>query len=167
MAEKENPLGLDALAGESHKGANDAAALPVRLGRYSRAHHRAIDMADFARSAGDVKTASKLDRCGGYLVFRDYFTVGKVRLHAADFCGKHLLCPLCAIRRGAKLVKSYLERLQVVSYAKPRLRPYLVTLTVKNGDDLGERLRQAREIIDAEGLHDYLTEHSRPIEEVE
>ncbi len=141
MQEKENPLGLDALAGESHKGADDAAALPVRLGRYSRAHHRAIDMASFARSAGDVKTAAKLDRCGHYLVFRDYFTVGKVRLHAADFCGKHLLCPLCAIRRGAKLVKSYLERLQVVSQAKPELRPYLVTLTVKNGCDLGERFR--------------------------
>ena len=30
-----------------------------------------------------------------------------------------------------------------------------------------DALRQAREIIDAEGLHDYLTEHSRPIEEVE
>lgn len=141
MLEKENPLGLDALAGESHKGADDASGLPSRLARYSRAHHRAIDMANFARSAGDVKTAAKLEKCGHYLLFRDYFTAGKVRLHAADFCRKHLLCPLCAIRRGAKLVKSYLERLQVVSQAKAELRPYLVTLTVKNGDDLAERFQ--------------------------
>lgn len=141
MVAKENPLGLDALAGESHKGADDAAALPVRLGRYSRAHHRAIDMANFARLAGDVKTAIKLDRCGHYLMFRDYFTVGKIRLSAADFCHKHLLCPLCAIRRGAKLVKSYLDRLMVVAHENPNLRLYLVTITVKNGGDLGERFR--------------------------
>jgi len=141
MSKKENPLGLDALAGESHKGADDAAALPNRLDRYSRAHHRAIDMANFARSAGDVKTAAKLEHCGQHLLFRDYFTVGKVRLHAANFCQKHLLCPLCAIRRGAKLVSSYLERFEFVSHAKPTLRPYLVTLTVKNGDSLSERFR--------------------------
>ena len=141
MLEKENPLGLDALAGESHKGANDAAGLPIRLSRYSRAHHRAIDMAKFARTEGDVKTAAKLDGCGSYLCFRDYFTVGKIRLHAANFCGKHLLCPMCAIRRGAKMVKAYLARFEAIIADDSRLKPYLVTLTVKNGEDLSERFR--------------------------
>ena len=141
MLQKENPLGLDALAGESHKGADDAAVLPARLDRYSRAHHRALDMSNYAAQHGEVKLSRKLNRCGQYLLFRDYFTVGKVRLHAAEFCKKHLLCPLCAIRRGAKLVKAYLDRLQVILSEKPQLKCSLVSLTVKNGDDLSERFR--------------------------
>lgn len=145
MTRKRNPLIVDTLAGETNQGGDDAAALPVRLDRYSRAHHRALDMADYARTVGDVKTANKLDKCGHYLLFHDYFTVGKVRLHAADFCRKHLVCPLCAIRRGAKLCKAYLERFQVVTGADAGLRPYLVSFTVKNGPDLGERFRHVQQ----------------------
>lgn len=144
MDEKENPLELDALAGESNKGADDASGLPIRLDRYSRAHHRALDMANYARKSGHVKEAQGLKKCGHYLLFRDYYQAGKVRLHAADFCRRHLLCPLCAIRRGAKLVQSYLARLQVVQSENPGLHAYLVTVTVKNGDDLGERFRQIK-----------------------
>ena len=70
-----------------------------------------------------------------------YYTVGKVRLHAAQFCKKHLLCPLCAIRRGAKQVKAYLDRLQVIQSENKGLRASLLTLTVKDGEDLGERFR--------------------------
>jgi hypothetical protein len=51
----------------------------------------------------------------------------------------HLLCPLCAIRRGAKNLKAYLERFEVLKAGNPGLRLSLVTLTVKNGDDLAER----------------------------
>lgn len=144
MQQKENPLGLDALAGESHKGADDASGLPVRLDRYSRAHHRALDMADYALSKGHVKESRGLRKCGHYLLFRDYYKVGKVRLHAADFCRRHLLCPLCAIRRGAKLVQSYLNRLQVIQATTPRLRAFLITMTVKNGDVLEERFNHLK-----------------------
>lgn len=139
MPEKENPLELDALAGESTKGADDAAVLPCRLDRYSRAHHRAIDMANYAESQGHVKEARALGSCGHYLLFRDYYAVGKVRLHAAVFCRRHLICPLCAIRRGAKLVQSYMQRLEILQAQTPNLKAYLVTLTVKDGDDLAER----------------------------
>lgn len=141
MDEKENPLGLDALAGESRKGADDASGLPTRLDRYSRAHHRALDMANYAFARGHVKEARGLNKCGHHLLFRDYYQVDKVRLHAADFCRRHLLCPLCAIRRGAKLVRSYAQRLQVIQAEKPGLKAYLVTVTVKNGPDLAERFR--------------------------
>jgi hypothetical protein len=139
--EKENPLSDDFLAGESQQGADDASGLPGRLDRYSKAHHRALQMADYARSRSEVKLAYKLHNCGNYLLFRDYFTVGKVRLHAANSCHKHLLCPLCAARRGAKQVKAYLDRLQVILTENPELKLSLLTLTVKNGDDLGERFR--------------------------
>lgn len=80
-------------------------------------------------------------QCGDYLVFRHYFTVDKVRLHGASLCRKHLLCPLCAIRRGAKSLAAYLQRWEVIRAEKPLLRPFLITLTVKDGDDLAERFK--------------------------
>jgi hypothetical protein len=136
---KENPQFEEILAEDSRLGADDAAALPVRLDRYSKAHHRAVDMSDYAILQGDVKLAARLLDCGAYLLFRDYYTVGKVRLHAARFCKKHLVCPLCAIRRGAKMVKAYLDRLEVIRSSQSGLNAYLVTLTVKDGEDLSER----------------------------
>lgn len=149
-SEKENPPNVESLQAETSRGADDAAALPGRLNRYSKAHHRALAMSDYAmESAGAIgnkqkrgaqqKLALQLRSCGEYLLFRDYFTVGKVRLHAAQFCKKHLLCPLCAIRRGVKMVKGYMDRLEVLKAQNPNLKAYLVTLTVKNGPDLRER----------------------------
>ena len=85
--------------------------------------------------------ARKVEGCGHYLAFRHYFTVDQVRLHAAQLCKKHLLCPLCAIRRGSKALQAYLPRYEAVRAAEPLLRPFLVTLTVKDGPDLGERFR--------------------------
>lgn len=148
---KKNPHFDDSsLAAESKVGADDASALPVRLDRYSKAHHRAVEMSDYAMKMADAstspilakqisKTGIRLRSCGNYLLFRDYYTVNKVRLHAASFCNKHLLCPLCAIRRGAKLVQAYMQKLAVIKAENPNLKAYLVTLTVKDGDDLGER----------------------------
>jgi hypothetical protein len=148
--EKENPPNVDSLAAETNRGVDDAAALPGRLDRYSKAHRRALAMSDYAMKMAansaskhgkdaSNKLAQRLKSCGEYLLFRDYYTVGKVRLHAARFCKKHLLCPLCAIRRGAKMVKAYLDKLQVIKAERPSLKAYLVTLTVKNGPDLLER----------------------------
>ncbi|ENU28587.1 hypothetical protein F992_00156, partial [Acinetobacter modestus] len=53
--EKENPLIDESLAAESKQGGDDAAGLPSRLTRYSRAHHRAVEMADYLSEAGEVK----------------------------------------------------------------------------------------------------------------
>lgn len=98
-------------------------------------------MSDYAHQKGFVKLAATMRSCGDYLVFRDYYTVGKVRLHAAQFCKKHILCPFCAIRRGSKMVTAYLERLASILADAPNLKAYLVTATVKNGPDLGERFQ--------------------------
>ena len=136
---KKNPLIDESLAAESIQGADDVAGLPSRLTRYSKAHHRAIEMSHYASKQGEVKIGQRLHGCGSYLLFRDYYTVGKVRLQAAQFCKKHMLCPLCAIRRGAKMVKAYMDRLQVIKSERPTLKAYLVTLTVKDGPDLLER----------------------------
>ena len=116
--------------------------LPRRVNRYGDAKKRALDIAEYIGQQVDGKTlASRVEHCGEYLLFRHYFTLDLVRLHAAQFCKKHLLCPLCAIRRGAKAMSAYLPRYEAVRALQPLLVPFLVTLTVKDGLDLAERFK--------------------------
>lgn len=117
-------------------------ALPGRLERYGKAKKGAIDVGEYMANLPQFQAmAKRVLSCGDYLVFRHYWTIDKVRLHGARLCCKHLLCPLCAIRRGSKALKAYLERWEVIKADKPALKPFLVTLTVKDGDDLGERFQ--------------------------
>jgi hypothetical protein len=133
-SKRENPEAVGA-----DIGVQGIEALPGRIGRYSKAKKGALDVADYMATIPRHKTmAAKVQACGDYLVFRHYFTVDKVRLHGASLCRKHLLCPLCAIRRGAKSLKAYLDRFEVI---KAHYRPFLVTLTVKDGSDLAERFK--------------------------
>ena len=134
---KENP---DSLTDEI--GVEGIEALPGKVIRYGKAKKGAIDVVEYMATLPDLQAmAAKVLTCGDYLVFRHYYTVDKVRLHGASLCRKHLLCPLCAIRRGSKTLKAYADRWTVIEAAKPLLRPFLVTLTVKDGEDLAERFR--------------------------
>lgn len=142
MAKKKTPVGASILADVAHTGVDEAELLGERIARYGQAHTRSVAMLDHLQgieSEPSAKAAASLATCGNYLHFREYYTVGKVRLHNATFCKQHLICPLCAIRRGAKALGAYLARWQVIQGERPELRPYLLTLTVKNGDDLEER----------------------------
>ena len=142
MAKKKTPVNAIDLAEEAFTGVDEAENFGDRIARYGQAHARSVDMLEHLRGApspASTKAAAGLATCGNYLHFREYFTVGKVRLHNATFCKQHLICPLCAIRRGAKALGAYLARWQVIQEERPELRPYLLTLTVKNGDDLEER----------------------------
>ncbi|CAN7737772.1 protein rep [Aquipseudomonas alcaligenes] len=142
MAKKKTPVNAIDLAEEAFTGADEAELLGERIARYGQAHTRSLLMLEHLRGAPSVeatKTAAGLANCGNYLHFREYFTVNKVRLHNATFCKQHLVCPLCAIRRGAKALGAYLTRWQVIQEERPDLRPYLLTLTVKNAPDLAER----------------------------
>lgn len=124
-------------------------ALPDRVNRYQKAKARALDVSKYMGEVVHLQdahirrlyadTAKRVASCADYLSFRHYFTVDKVRLHAASLCMKHLLCPLCAIRRGAKALGAYSDRYKVNRAKNPRLRPWMVTLTVKDGPDLFER----------------------------
>jgi hypothetical protein len=134
---RENP---DSLAGET--GVQGIEALPKKIDRYSKAKKGAIDVGDYMATIPEHQAMGvKVQGCGDYLVFRHYFTVDRVRLHGASLCKKHLLCPLCAIRRGAKSLKAYLDRFEIIQAENPHLLPFLVTLTVKDGDDLEERFK--------------------------
>jgi hypothetical protein len=138
------PGTAESLATEAAPGCSENTSLPQRIARYSMAKKRALEMCQYSAKEGLKKESQRLSECGEYLVFRSYYTVNKIRLHAARFCKQHLICPLCAIRRGAKALKSYLDRYQVIMNAEGDLKPYLVTFTVKNGPDLLERFQHLR-----------------------
>ena len=139
-----NPPTTECLAAEVSKGTVGIKGMPAKLKRYSTARLRALEMTEYCNIQQNVKMSNKLSNCANYLVFRHYYRIDEVRLHAAQFCKKHLLCPMCAIRRGAKMLKAYLEKYEQVSQKFPLLTPYLVTLTVKNGPDLSERMQHLR-----------------------
>lgn len=137
---------VDTLASETgeSKGVEN---LHKRLSRYAAAHERAlgvqtyikemsIDNPYFKKEFSGV--ASSLGSCGELLLFRNYYTVNEVRLHKANFCKNHLLCPLCAIRRASKMTNEYWHRLMIIQASDSEIRPFFVTLTVKNCEDLKE-----------------------------
>ena len=128
----------------SDEGPSGAAALPRRLERYSKAKAQALHVQAYLKGVLDFnqreKTVlSRFEGCASYLLFHHYLEHDKVQLHAANFCKAHLLCPFCAIRRGAVALREYLSRWEQLKASNGRLRPFLVTLTVKDGPDLFER----------------------------
>ncbi|MEM9346445.1 MAG: protein rep [Planctomycetota bacterium] len=87
--------------------------------------------------------SDKLRTCGSYLVFRELVGLGENRLARANFCQQPKLCPMCAMRRAAKEIQAHAP--VVIQQAREqRLVPYMLTLTVKGGDDLAERLTHLR-----------------------
>ncbi len=140
--DKNLPRREPSLAAHSQTGFNDANDLSSILKRYATAHRRTVVMSDYAYSiAKDKKLSHSLRYCGSLLTFRHFYTVDKLRLHSAKFCHKHLLCPLCAIRRASRCLQDFIPKIEGVLTANPQLKPFLVTLTVKNGLDLRERFR--------------------------
>jgi hypothetical protein len=80
----------------------------------------------------------RVTECGNWLLFRDYYTANAVKLAASNFCHKHLVCSLCAIRRSSKLMAAYLQKYQLIRYEVPMISAHLATLTVRNSHNLRE-----------------------------
>ena len=143
------PESCYSLATSQETGEIDQAdSLPTRISRYSRAKQHALGMLNYLSTLSDDRAESALARlltCGNYLHFRHYFTESEVRLHSASFCKQHLICPLCAIRRGVRSLTAYLERYRYLIAHAPELSPYLITFTVRDGDDLSERFSHLTE----------------------
>lgn len=137
------PSLADSLATEASKGATHKSNFKDRLTRYGKAKNIALANAQYIRQEqpNHLSVGHAVHECGSYLVFKNYFTVGEIRLSKAKFCKKHLLCPLCAIRRGVKVLSRYLDRYESIVAQEPNLKPYMVTLTVKDGKDLQERFK--------------------------
>ena len=88
-----------------------------------------------------LKAATKLKGCGQFLLFRNYYTIDQIKLQKAHYCAQHLLCPMCAGVRAARSMKRYLDRIEELMRQNRRLKPVLITFTVKNGEDLEERFQ--------------------------
>ena len=86
-----------------------------------------------------LKAATKLKGCGQFLIFRNYYTIDQVKLEKFHVCGQHLLCPMCAGIRAARSMNRYIQRIEEIMRQNRKLKPVLITLTVKNGEDLQER----------------------------
>lgn len=119
-----------------------------RLNRYGTARSVTnallVTISDEELRRAGVTKPERIRHCGEWLRFRDYYTIGQHKLTAGNFCDKPLICGLCAILRGSRLLASYLARFQLVRAVEPRLRPVMVTLSVRNGDGLSDRLAHLR-----------------------
>lgn len=138
-----NPQEPESLAAMVQGGSDETGNFPSRVERLALAKRRAGEnLAHLDRLASPVPLDSyraRLRHCGSHLVFRNYYTLGTVRLANARFCNIPLLCPLCAIGRASKALSAYLARYRAIMQAHPDLIFSHVTMTVKNGPDLAER----------------------------
>lgn len=162
--EKAKPPEPGSLAAEG-LGVSELADLGQKLKRYGTAKARARTMAGYLVSVLNGapegvfpvrrkitlherqqvrRLTQRLYDCGSFLLFRHYLEHRKTQLIRSSSCYAHLLCPLCAIRRAAAHLRRYHERF---AYLAGRFDFYLVTLTVKNGDDLAERFGHLRSAI--------------------
>lgn len=156
--EDDNATNLEA---EINQKLTDIDNLPNRLSRYGKAKGETIKIysaveqrintlspfSDYRKHLERI--APNLTHCADYLRFNHYFVVGTVRMVAANFCHKHLLCQFCAILRSAKLLKVYVARYYAIM-AEPEnqdLRLSLVTFTVKNGHGFEERYQHIKKSI--------------------
>jgi len=146
VSQREKPPLADSLATDANEGQSYLENTTKKIDRYSRARERAVGIIphleqEFQKTGSPYLDAVRdsLIECGNYLGFRNYYTVKQMRLVNANFCKRHLFCPVCAIRRASKSLSSYLERYKAIRLENPSLTPYMVTLTVKNGEDLDER----------------------------
>jgi len=142
-AEMENPQLVDeVLADLSPEGGQEK-----RLARYAAAKARQGLVSQYIinrNASSEKKTLERevknLQECGSFLVFRHYFTLGLYKMVQGCTCKKHLLCALCAIRRAAKCIAIYSEKInQAKAESETDFDEVMITFTIKNGDDLAER----------------------------
>lgn len=161
----------EALAGEEIQALQSAKADQHRdrITRFATLKHRAKNQENYLftlakfkenyekdvkneESIKALKSAQKLNECGNYLLFKNFYTIGEVKLSKLRTCGQHLLCPFCAAIRASRAIQKYVERIDQVLKENRKLKPVLITLTVKNGSDLAERsehlMKSFRKLLD-------------------
>lgn len=117
------------------------------LKRITKAKRSQTGLVNYVREV-DPAIGEKVRFCGSWLHFREWFEHGEggeSKLLNANFCKKHLLCQCCAVRRAGKMVENYESKLSPIIEKRKDLIPAMVTLTLKNGHDLGERLQHFKD----------------------
>lgn len=142
---------------EEHK--SESKPIEERLERYARAKIITSEMGEWlndqipdkakgaflSKDQREMKRVyRKLDTCGDLLVFKEYLS-GETRLSGGCYCQQARICQFCALRTGGRLLRRLFERCNAVISQRSDLRVFLVTLTVRNGQDLQERLQHLKE----------------------
>lgn len=86
-----------------------------------------------------LREQKALKECGSFLLWRHYLKLDVRKLRGGCTCKKHLLCSLCAIRRSAKYIALYKQKIKTVTQGLS-CDFVFITWTVKSGFDLNERL---------------------------
>lgn len=133
-------------AGQAASPEGPEQAFKSRLHRYNEAKTKSCQIVDeipyyISKYSGKqyvsiAKAYDNMCSCGDWLLFRHYYTKDQYKLKGANFCKKHLICPLCAIRRSAKATAAVYEKVMKIMSEQPDLKLSLMTLTVKNRADL-------------------------------
>jgi hypothetical protein len=115
-----------------------------RIRRFVYHKRRNEDFSNYLLSRPDLTDServkfSNLKRCSSFLLFVHALISDVVRLSGGNFCRMHLLCPMCAIRRAAKKIRTYYEKYVRLKRENPDLRLSYAVLTVVNGESLDER----------------------------
>lgn len=156
--DNKKPLLSEALVGTDNKGLQSANADQHRdrITRFGILKHRSKQQENFLwtlakfkenypndlpseESTKALKSAQKLQGCGNFLLFKNFYTIDQTKLAKFHVCNQHLLCPFCAGIRASKAIQKYSERVDEVLKQNRKLKVALLTLTVKNGHDLQER----------------------------
>ena len=155
MHEKKNALaGSQSPNSDPCEGLNPVENHARRIERLSRAKTRQQEMSAHLEEQKNLGSnenkhraavvQERMDSCGTYLIFRNYFTVDEIKLKRASFCKQFRTCPICAIQRAGKMTEAYVGRYEQVKQGWPELNAFFVTLTVKDGPDLMERLEHVQ-----------------------
>jgi len=109
-----------------------------QLSRYAAAKQRQELVSDFILQEINASGTQRLHKelvalleCGSFLLYRHYYTIGEFKLTAGCTCKKHLLCALCAIRRAAKCIALYTQKINLVREGQD-FEEVLITFTVKH-----------------------------------
>jgi len=138
LATEENGLSINNLNGRLQLLA-DAKKRALDMVNYIKTSQKGNDKIGAGRPNENNRLATKIENCGSYLAFKYYFTKDEVRLAGAKTCRKALLCPFCARGRASRYAQAYHSRVGHVLSENRLLKPYMVTVTVADGEQLSER----------------------------
>lgn len=127
------------------RSSSESLTFESRLTRYSEAKQSTKPIVSYIKQEFNlnsrmnqrhVKLYDKIRTCGSYLVFNAYGPIDAVRLSQAYFCKQDRLCRFCALRRAARYISKYDDKLKYILSQNPALKVYFVTLTVVNSFEL-------------------------------
>jgi len=138
LATEENGLSIDNLQARLDILAG-AKSHALDMSNYIKDYQNGNDKLGAGRPTDNNRLATNIATCGNLLVFKHYITKDEVRLAGAKTCRKALLCPFCARGRATRYAQAYHSRVGQVISKNPLLVPYMVTVTVADGEQLHER----------------------------